>query len=395
MTDQLGSPRVITNSDGQVVSRRDFAPFGEELYADTQNRTAAQHYSSTGDDGIRKRFTGYEKDMETGLDFAEARMYENRHARFTAVDPLLASGKSADPQSFNRYVYVMNNPLVLRDPTGLQAGSDESEIVATIKSLPANFLTWMWRTIGYDGKTVRVPDATPPYMVFEAPDSYEYLKRKQGNAVISAISPGRPRTGAAPYGTKEDVDRIANGLSTVDQTGTFNMAWTGYKNSIGQASNAEYAGSIAMFGATAIPGGSGAGKVAPRFRYLLEKSSRIEDGSAILYRGVELGHFGFENALKGIAVPKGGHRSAYRHNLETTFSVFTSWTTDPKVAIAFAKYNGIVLRAKIPFYRLKYSPDKFEEFEVCVKGIVEGAETKFVANPFEGFSDYRTFLGRK
>lgn len=44
---------------------------------------------------MRKRFTGYEKDAETGLDFAEARYYQNAHSRFTAVDPLLASGKSA------------------------------------------------------------------------------------------------------------------------------------------------------------------------------------------------------------------------------------------------------------------------------------------------------------
>jgi hypothetical protein len=50
-------------------------------------------------------------------------MYENRHGRFTAVDPLLASGKSANPQTFNRYVYVMNNPLVLKDPSGLQAAT--------------------------------------------------------------------------------------------------------------------------------------------------------------------------------------------------------------------------------------------------------------------------------
>ena len=46
-------------------------------------------------------------------------MYENRHGRFTAVDPLLASGKSSDPQSFNRYVYVRNAPLLMTDPTGL------------------------------------------------------------------------------------------------------------------------------------------------------------------------------------------------------------------------------------------------------------------------------------
>jgi RHS repeat-associated protein len=117
--DVLGSPRVITDSTGQVISRRDFMPFGEELYAGTTNRTASSKYSISGVDGVRKRFTGYEKDSETGLDFAEARYYNNAHGRFTAVDPLLASGDSADPQSFNRYVYVSNNPVTLTDPTGL------------------------------------------------------------------------------------------------------------------------------------------------------------------------------------------------------------------------------------------------------------------------------------
>ncbi len=125
-TDQLGSPRVMTDSQGNVISRRDFMPFGEELTPDQNYRTANLKYNLG--DGIRQKFTGYQKDEETGLDFAEARMYENRHARFTAVDPLLASGKSANPQTFNRYVYVMNNPLVLTDPTGLQAGSHVGKV---------------------------------------------------------------------------------------------------------------------------------------------------------------------------------------------------------------------------------------------------------------------------
>lgn len=77
---------------------------------------------------MRQKFTGYQKDEESGLDFAEARMYENRHGRFTAIDPLLASGKSANPQSFNRYVYVMNNPLLLTDPNGLQAGTATGKV---------------------------------------------------------------------------------------------------------------------------------------------------------------------------------------------------------------------------------------------------------------------------
>jgi hypothetical protein len=45
-------------------------------------------------------------------------MYENRYGRFTAVDPLITSGRSANPQTFNRYVYVGNSPLRRVDPAG-------------------------------------------------------------------------------------------------------------------------------------------------------------------------------------------------------------------------------------------------------------------------------------
>ncbi|MEP7212409.1 MAG: RHS repeat-associated core domain-containing protein, partial [Acidobacteriota bacterium] len=114
--DYLGSPRVITDRMGTVISRRDFMPFGEELFPDATYRLAASKYGVN--DNIRQRFTGYQKDDETGLDFAEARMYKNEHARFTAIDPLLASGKSDNPQTFNRFVYAGNNPILRTDPTG-------------------------------------------------------------------------------------------------------------------------------------------------------------------------------------------------------------------------------------------------------------------------------------
>ena len=120
-TDHLLSIRALSNQDGEIISRRDFLPFGEELPADTNLRKTDFNYAKSDD--VRQKFTGYEKDEETGLDFAQARMYNNAHARFTAVDPLLASGKSGNPQTFNRYVYVMNSPLQFTDPTGLQTDS--------------------------------------------------------------------------------------------------------------------------------------------------------------------------------------------------------------------------------------------------------------------------------
>lgn len=117
-SDHLGSPRVITDQNGQITSRRDFMPFGEEIVPNVGGRTSGLQYGSTGDD-VRQKFTGYQKDAETSLDFAEARMYENRFGRFTAVDPLIASGKSSNPQTFNRFIYVGNNPITITDPGGL------------------------------------------------------------------------------------------------------------------------------------------------------------------------------------------------------------------------------------------------------------------------------------
>ncbi len=99
------------------VSRHDYLPFGEELFAGTGGRTTALGY--TNNDGARQKFTGYEADAETGLNFAQARYQSSVQGRFTSADPLLASASVSNPQSFNRYSYVVNNPVNLTDPTGM------------------------------------------------------------------------------------------------------------------------------------------------------------------------------------------------------------------------------------------------------------------------------------
>ena len=107
-TDHLGSPRVTTDQFGQVASRRDFMPYGEEI--------ARQNY---GADSIRQKFTGYERDGETELNYARARMQNPILGRFSSPDPLYFQATMVfDPQLFNLYVYVKNNPVRLIDPTG-------------------------------------------------------------------------------------------------------------------------------------------------------------------------------------------------------------------------------------------------------------------------------------
>ena len=133
--DHLGTPRVITNADGGVQARHDYLPFGEEISINVGGRSTGQGYiyGSGLPDPLRHKFTGtYERDVETNLDYAQARYYASAHGRFTSADPLLASARAADPQTWNRYAYCGNNPLNRVDPSGLdwwykKGGSSEEQ----------------------------------------------------------------------------------------------------------------------------------------------------------------------------------------------------------------------------------------------------------------------------
>jgi RHS repeat-associated protein len=125
VSDHLGTPRMVADLSGSLtnIKRHDYLPFGEELFAGIGGRTTTQGYVSGN---LRQGFTGYEKDGETGLNFAQARYYASMQGRFTSIDPLMASAKITSPQSWNRYAYVYNNPLRFIDPSGMRACTDAS-----------------------------------------------------------------------------------------------------------------------------------------------------------------------------------------------------------------------------------------------------------------------------
>lgn len=124
VADHLGTPRMVLDKTGSLagVKRHDYYPFGEEIFALQGGRTLQQGYAS---DSVKRKFTGYERDDETGLDFARARYYDSELGRFISPDPLLTSGHPTSPQSWNRYSYVMNQPLNTVDPSGLFIWSEE------------------------------------------------------------------------------------------------------------------------------------------------------------------------------------------------------------------------------------------------------------------------------
>jgi RHS repeat-associated protein len=96
------SNRMVTDSSGNVYAQMGHYPFGERWYNTTNDKLF---------------FTTYERDAESGNDYAMARTYINRLGRFSSPDPL--SGDTSDPQSLNRYTYVRNVPVGAMDPSGM------------------------------------------------------------------------------------------------------------------------------------------------------------------------------------------------------------------------------------------------------------------------------------
>ena len=112
--DHLGTARVITDGGGTKCYDADYFPWGGEQHVYVNS--CAQNY----------KFTGKERDPDTGSDYFGARWYRNTMARFyspdwSAVPEAVPSAVLTDPQTLNLYSYVRNNPTTVGDPDGHDA----------------------------------------------------------------------------------------------------------------------------------------------------------------------------------------------------------------------------------------------------------------------------------
>jgi RHS repeat-associated protein len=107
LTDWLGTQRVQTTANGNVSDLCYSYPFGDGL-------------SCTGTDATEHHFTGKERDTESGLDYFGGRYLSSGLGRWMTTDKDFTLKRILpNPQKWNRYAYVLNNPLVLFDPDGL------------------------------------------------------------------------------------------------------------------------------------------------------------------------------------------------------------------------------------------------------------------------------------
>jgi len=112
LKDHLGSVRVIVNTSGAIDSYNDFYPYGMLMPGRS---------SSTSAD-VRFKFTGKERDVETGWDSFGARGYDARIGKWLGVDPMAEKYPDSSP-----YNYCSGNPLRYVDPTGRNWGEYSEE----------------------------------------------------------------------------------------------------------------------------------------------------------------------------------------------------------------------------------------------------------------------------
>jgi RHS repeat-associated protein len=143
VTDHLGSTRMEADKSGRLnddastsgvlegIRRHDYLPFGEELVASTGAQRSGVGYEPPASN-VKQKFDAYERDNETGLDFAQARYFSSVQARFTSPDEPFADQDGLDPQSWNLYAFVRNNPTTFTDPTGRSTHTDRDGNVVAV-----------------------------------------------------------------------------------------------------------------------------------------------------------------------------------------------------------------------------------------------------------------------
>ena len=101
LADHLGSTRNLVDDEGAVTAAYDYWPYGKVL-------------ASSGSGSTHFRFTGHERDAESGLDYMLARSYAYDVGRFLRPDPIQDEYPGISP-----YAYAANNPLKYVDPDGM------------------------------------------------------------------------------------------------------------------------------------------------------------------------------------------------------------------------------------------------------------------------------------
>ena len=240
ITDHLGSTRLVLNASGGVESRHDYVPFGEEIPASVGSRAAAGYEIPSY---LRQKFTGKERDEaahEAGFDYFLARYYSSPLGRFATPDAPFADQSAADPQSWNLYAYVRNNPLGAIDP----AGRDTYLLIWTPTADGVGHAAIAVSNYKQDAKTGKmVPDGTYSYRDlwpvqevgksnYDKDVKSEYQKKTvtEQDMLKKDVSGGEGRSADGIVKLPTDAATDKKTLSALDSHEKSNPSYNGVKN---------------------------------------------------------------------------------------------------------------------------------------------------------------------
>ncbi|MBP9780002.1 hypothetical protein KBD33_05275, partial [Candidatus Gracilibacteria bacterium] len=123
ISDHLNSSSLDLSSTGLILQVTDYQPFGKSI---TYQVTSERVKGTKGGYKNKYLFANKQLDDETDLQYFEKRYYDNKIGRFTTEDPVIwevsltkRTGQYfIDPQQWNSYSYVRNNPINMVDPSG-------------------------------------------------------------------------------------------------------------------------------------------------------------------------------------------------------------------------------------------------------------------------------------
>jgi len=115
-TDHLGSVDVITNAAGQLLEKLSFDAFGKRRQVYTAAHVPVALSLASILNKTSRGFTGHLQVDHASIVHMGGRIYDSHIGRFLQADPFVQSPSNS--QNFNRYSYVLNNPLSYTDPSG-------------------------------------------------------------------------------------------------------------------------------------------------------------------------------------------------------------------------------------------------------------------------------------
>jgi len=243
--DQLGSVHVITDITGMLAQLIEYSPWGRVV-------------RSEGAVNPTKGFNGKDlDDPETGLLYYNGRYYIAGIGRFMSPDPIVPV--PGNPQSLNRYTYVLNNPVRLMDPTGYSFFDDigkwfkknwkqiVSAVVGAVVAVAVTVLTWnpaLGAAAGIMASSTLYGGLTGGW------EGAGYGALAGAGYVVGAVLGGG--VGAVVAGS------LTTGMASELQGGSF---WTGFGSAAISGTLAMAAGGLCGCGLGAIATGAASGAV--------------------------------------------------------------------------------------------------------------------------------------